>query len=289
MSNNTLPGSAKAALAGAGWFLGIAFSLSMLPFPAKAAELPHAEMWLNAARVHMERKAWDEARDTLEKITVADTPLPVQTAAWNLLANLHARQGRLEEAQQALDRALALDPGYDVAWENLGDVHLGLAAQAYAKAARTRNAGPLHEKSVLLREMLSPGTDAASIRQAGQASLSDAAAVEAELLAATEAWRAAWQARDVERYLSFYAPDFHPQGGSAVPVWRAERTRRLTAVETLSVVLEKMKLDRQRDPTRIKASFIEHLSAGDFQRARHKTLEWKKSKEGWRILRETAK
>jgi len=54
---------------------------------------------------------------------------------WNNLAALYAQQGQLERARQALHTALAITPQYGAALANLADVHLMMAAAAYASAA----------------------------------------------------------------------------------------------------------------------------------------------------------
>ena len=52
----------------------------------------------------------------------------------NNLAALLVRENRLDEALAALQAAIRARPDYALALENLGDLHLALAAQAYARA-----------------------------------------------------------------------------------------------------------------------------------------------------------
>jgi Flp pilus assembly protein TadD len=54
---------------------------------------------------------------------------------YNNLALLHARQGRLELARQALESALRNDPNHRAARSNLGQIHLMLAVKAWEQAA----------------------------------------------------------------------------------------------------------------------------------------------------------
>ncbi len=53
----------------------------------------------------------------------------------NNIALLQVRAGRLEQARQALETALRNDPTHRTARANLGEVHLMLAAEAWALAA----------------------------------------------------------------------------------------------------------------------------------------------------------
>lgn len=60
----------------------------------------------------------------------------------NNLAVLHASAGRLEHARAALETALRLHPEYATAHQNLGDVYLQLAAQAYRTSLQLRPTSP---------------------------------------------------------------------------------------------------------------------------------------------------
>ncbi len=61
-----------------------------------------------------------------------------------------------------------------------------------------------------------------------QASAPDAGnAAPREVLRAVEEWRAAWSAREVERYLATYAANFKPGGGLSRPKWEQQRRERL--------------------------------------------------------------
>jgi len=53
---------------------------------------------------------------------------------YNNLAVIHAAQGRYESAHRLLQQALLAQPNYVTAYENLGDLYLSMAEQAYGKA-----------------------------------------------------------------------------------------------------------------------------------------------------------
>ena len=87
--------------------------------------------------VLMDVRRDDAAMDVFTQLTQEYPELP---DPYNNIALLHARAGRLEAAQQALQTALRNDPGHRAARTNLGQVHLMLAVQALEAAAA---AGPL--------------------------------------------------------------------------------------------------------------------------------------------------
>lgn len=64
------------------------------------------------------------------------TRYPELPEPYNNLAVLYAREGRYDEARQALEMAIRANPDYATALENLGDVDARLAARSYRKALR---------------------------------------------------------------------------------------------------------------------------------------------------------
>jgi protein O-GlcNAc transferase len=77
---------------------------------------------------------------------------PQQPELWNELGITHAKQSQWREAIQALERALALRPGYAIAWQNLGRVWQMTNQPAQAELA-------------LLRAVLFSGGDPSAILQ----------------------------------------------------------------------------------------------------------------------------
>lgn len=71
------------------------------------------------------------AMETLSTLTQSFPELP---EPHNNLAALLVRENRLDEALPALQAAIRARPDYALALENLGDLHLAMAAQAYARA-----------------------------------------------------------------------------------------------------------------------------------------------------------
>jgi tetratricopeptide (TPR) repeat protein len=74
---------------------------------------------------------------------------------YNNLAVLRAQANDWEGARQVLTRAVAALPTYALAQDNLGEVHLHLAEQAFAKAAQSAPPGePSARKLALTRELI---------------------------------------------------------------------------------------------------------------------------------------
>ena len=80
----------------------------------------------------------------------------------NNLAAIYAAAGDYGRARAELEETLRLNPAYAPAYENLGDVHVMLAGQAYAKALRIEPASAsLPKKLALVRQLGTAATAAA--------------------------------------------------------------------------------------------------------------------------------
>jgi tetratricopeptide (TPR) repeat protein len=92
------------------------------------------------------------ARRVFEQLTEDFPELP---EPYNNLAVLYAADGQLDRARGALEMALLARPDYATAHENMGDVYLQMAADAYQRAATLQPANrSLSTKLALTREMI---------------------------------------------------------------------------------------------------------------------------------------
>jgi tetratricopeptide (TPR) repeat protein len=74
---------------------------------------------------------------------------------YNNLAALYAAQSQFDQARAALEMAIKLKPDYATAQENLGDVYVRLAGQAYNRALKLDAANTsVPPKLVLIRELV---------------------------------------------------------------------------------------------------------------------------------------
>ena len=95
-----------------------------------------------------------EAIATFQALTQDYPELP---EPYNNLAVLYAGQGQLEQARGALLQAVRNNPSYPVAYENLGDIYLRLAHEAFSQATKLQGAQPdVQRKLSGLRPLLQP-------------------------------------------------------------------------------------------------------------------------------------
>lgn len=99
-----------------------------------------------------ELRRTDDAIAVFEQITQDYPELP---EPYNNLAVMFAARGDLERARGALESAVRALPGYALAHENLGDVHLRLAVRAWERAASLDPTGArVGERLALARALL---------------------------------------------------------------------------------------------------------------------------------------
>ena len=87
---------------------------------------------------------------------------------YNNLAVVRAAQGNLEGARDALEAAIRSVPDYAVAYQNLGDLYLQLAAQRWRHAQKLAPSPMRATRLKALETLLEPSTD----RSSGEASRS---------------------------------------------------------------------------------------------------------------------
>jgi tetratricopeptide (TPR) repeat protein len=96
----------------------------------------------------------DEAINAFLALTQTYPELP---EPYNNLAALYAKHGRYTEAREALETATKANPNYGLAYENLGDLYLRLAASAYQRAQSLGQAsGTTQQRLADIQKIVSP-------------------------------------------------------------------------------------------------------------------------------------
>lgn len=100
---------------------------------ALAANPKDAQLRFVRAVLLADAKRMPEAKAGFEQLIQDYPELP---EPYNNLATIAAAEGQLARAEQLLKSALEANPAFATAQENLGDLYLRMAADAYAQAAR---------------------------------------------------------------------------------------------------------------------------------------------------------
>ena len=104
--------------------------------------------------------------------------------------------------------------------------------------------------------------------------------------ASVNAWAKAWAAKDVDRYLSYYAADFKVPGGESRADWEKGRRQRILAPKSISVGIEGLKVNVEGD-SQASATFRQNYRS-DVLKATStmKTLVLVRADGRWKIRQE---
>lgn len=116
----------------------------------------------------------------------------------------------------------------------------------------------------------------------------DPAKVSGKLIDQTKAWATAWEARDINQYVNFYASDFKPEDGSSYEIWVNQRRNRIAASKDIEVKLTEIQVIPSFDePDVFETTFIQNFKSKNYRERSRKILTWKvKSNGTWQIIRE---
>jgi Flp pilus assembly protein TadD len=166
-------------------FLAFACALMLAPWAARADEVAEVDRLFHGgqrqeALARADRYLADQPRDAqmrfLRGVMLAESERTDEAVAafrsltedfpelpepYNNLAVIYADRGQYGQARDALETAVRNNPRYATAQENLGDVYVQLAREAYSRAQRNTPgaaaaASQLGRKLSLVRELLSP-------------------------------------------------------------------------------------------------------------------------------------
>lgn len=261
----------------------------------------------------------DEAIAIFNELTRDYPSLP---EPYNNLAVLHAQRKDFDKAQKALEAAIATNPSYSTAHENLGDIYAIKAAVAYSKALEIAPDNRSLQGKLQMLERLNPGatggtTVAANTPAAPQppratvtaptlpttaptapvtptatsvntsrptAATPAAAQNKAAVNTAVNAWAQAWSSKNVASYLNAYSPNFDPEGSSR-SAWENKRKSRLQKPGNISVKLSKVDIEFL-DATIAWVSFTQDYQSRNYKDQVTKTLLMEYVNNQWKILRE---
>jgi len=251
-------------------------------------------------------------KDAIDIFTRLTQDYPELPEPYNNLAVIYAAQGQYDKARVALEQSIRTHPSYATAYENLGDVYARLASQAYDKALQidSSNKGAQNKLS-LVRDLVGGAQAPIAVAQAPKPAAEKAAAepqkpvaeapkppaakpaapekpaanASAEVLAAVNAWAAAWAKRDADGYLSYYAADFKVPGKESRADWEKSRRARLGAAKTIKVGVASPKVTMAGNDGATVA-FLQNYQSDTFKSSGRKTLVMTKAGGRWQIREE---
>ncbi|HEV7929133.1 MAG TPA: tetratricopeptide repeat protein [Nitrosospira sp.] len=232
---------------------------------------------------------------------------PGMAEPYNNLAVLWASIGQYDAARTALEKAIRINPSYYTAYENLGDVYIKLAAQAYENAAQSDRPDPgTKSKLALTRSLIAnagignahvplpppPLSSRPAARLplelpvAAAKPLADRDRDSGEVLDTVSAWAAAWSSRDVDEYLGYYSNNFVPPKRQSRQAWAKERRERITGKARIHVSISSPQVQMNGDKATVRFRQI-YVSNGVRDETR-KTMVLIRQAGLWQIVEERA-
>ncbi len=252
----------------------------------------------------------DKTNDAIKIFSALTEDYPELPEPYNNLAVLYDSQGQYDKAKIALERAIRTHPSYATAHENLGDIYAKLASQAYDRALQLDRSNISTQTKLAMIQDLIAGEAHAALpaaapakpelakpvviaskpavpESAGPALVSDKINLSNtnEVLNTVNAWASAWSARDVNKYLSFYAADFKTPNGETRPDWEQTRRQRISSAKNIQVTISKAAATLN-DDNHATVKFHQLYQASNFKAAGNKTLLMVRLGNKWLIQEE---
>jgi len=100
-------------------------------------------------------------------------------------------------------------------------------------------------------------------------------------------WAAAWAAKDTDRYLGYYAPDFVPPQGLDRADWEAKRQAALRKSGAIEVKIEQL-VTRALGPDSVETRFSQTYRSLNYNARAAKTIVWRRIDGQWFIVSEAS-
>ncbi|MDT8404118.1 tetratricopeptide repeat protein [Sulfuriflexus sp.] len=238
--------------------------------------------------VQLERQA--EAVAAYEALT---RDHPQRPEPYNNLAVLYAAQGKHNKARDALLNAINTHPSYATAYENLGNIYTKMAISAYNKALeldKQQRPAPISLAAIgkIADGPSGPPPVTPLTPPPAHAVGKSTTSIEDEIkliIDTVNGWSNAWAAQNVDGYLAYYAPEFHPHNGLSRKQWEAQRRQRLRAPRFIRISIREPEV-KILGSTTAKLVFEQRYESDRYQDAGKKVLLMEKTNGQWQILRE---
>lgn len=260
----------------------------------------------------------NKTADAIQVFSDLTRDFPELPEPYNNLAVLYASQGQYDKAKAALELAIRSHPNFVTAHENLGDIYVKMASQAYERALKLDSSNtatqaklamikdmfsdkphnkygaqqnpatkPVAESDKVVMPMMTPKANAplaATPATADTAPGSPAAAKQA-VQDAVEGWAAAWSSKNAHKYLSYYATDFKTPDGESRSSWMSTRKESINHPKHIEVKLSSVSVDLT-DSTHATVKLHQDYHADTVRTSVGKTLLMVKSGNSWLIQEE---
>jgi len=111
--------------------------------------------------------------------------------------------------------------------------------------------------------------------------------LEAELAYRIEGWRRAWEAGNLDAYLSYYGADFTPTDGKSLEQWKNSRAKLVSPQRSIQLELKDFSVSYDEPSNRSLVRFTQYYKSGSFEETVSKRLILASQNNQWKIIAET--
>jgi len=278
-----------------------------------ASDASQYQAWFLQGMIQTRQHQLDAAIASFQQVIQLQ---PKLAAPYNNLAVIYNEIGDYHAAVKALETSLALNPNYMTAQENIGDLYVKLAADAYKQALKHDNNPILRQRYEYLLRIHQP-THIATPAVANPASSSVHATATTPIhqkklviprhpttplkprsasspditaaLAVVEGWRAAWSKRDPDAYFATYSDQFtFPQRFDSRQAWMNYKRWAMHKRTYIKVELEHIQ-PRIISSNVIRVVFLQHFRSNSFNSDASKEMTLEKNQGQWKITHEISR
>ncbi|CAH0350012.1 hypothetical protein AQB9606_01360 [Aquabacterium sp. CECT 9606] len=231
------------------------------------------------------RQQFDIGQRSLLDLLNSENELYTAKRAYvNAEADLQLAYARTHAAKNSLTANLGLNPS--AATDNENGQNWQAAEDAAQRCpaisieAPTINREELNDRARKLGRPAAAGTAAVATTTASAPALPAIPTVTERL----RGWAMAWAAKDIARYMGFYAKDFAPARSTSAK-WINERRRLLAKPGPIEVQLSQVKAEARGDA--VVTSFTQNYTSQNFKDSSFKALTWKLIDGQWVIVNES--
>ena len=205
---------------------------------------------------------------------------PTQANYYDTLGVVQQAMGDAPAARQSFEKALALKP------DNAGfKQHLDQLGVTAASAPKGPSSAPVQARPVAVPAPKVSAAVGLTVPPPQAAKTMVAAVDPAKAVGpALEAWRQAWQAKDVVRYLDSYAKGFVPDDKKSRAAWEADRRAKLAKKGEIQIGIQQAVFSMTGNT--VVVSFEQKYQSSNFSDSTRKQMEWVNEGNVWRIQRE---
>lgn len=262
------------------------------------------QAWFLLGVVEAEQQHYPKAVHAFRQVVALQ---PQLAEPHNNLAVIFDELGDYTAAIEELKASLKLNPDYLTARQNIGDLYIKLAADAYrqvlersdrpelrARYARllkvraeveSNHPAPTYQPKKTAKAQPSQRHAVAAAAPEPAANHSATASPEAAIKQAIEAWRKAWSEQQIDAYFAAYADGFKGRKFRTRARWEAYKRRVILQRKYIHIRIDHLHI-RHAAHGIIKATFVQHYRSNAYNGDDRKELWFARQHGSWRITRE---